>query len=140
MRTNLVKLILALSLLLPIGASAEEWRFPGDRITFDQWVTYFDELANAKGAIMTEEPEYYIINLLEEPTHRALFVFTKPKHPAYPAVVIRSVEADEDGSVLARRGHYAGDKAKFDVWWHEFDALDKQNIDDASDSATPSRP
>jgi hypothetical protein len=120
-----------MTLFLPLAAIAEEWRFPGDRITFEQWVTYFDELSNTKGAILTEEPEYYIINLLDDSKHKALFVFTKPNHPAYPAVVIRSVEGDGQHSSLGRRGHYAGDKAKFDKWWHQFDALDKKNIEDA---------
>ena len=140
-RSHLAKLLLVLSLLSSVTAGAEEWRFPGDRITFKQWVTYFDELANTKGAIFTEEPEYYIINLLDDPKHAALFVFTKPNHPAYPAVIIRSVEKDGNGSVLRRRGHYAGDKAEFDRWWHQFDDLDKNNIEDAgSDKAKQQRP
>jgi hypothetical protein len=124
---------LAMSLCVAASASAQviKWRYPTDRITFKQWTAYFDELANTKGAVVTEESQYYIINLFSDPHQPALYVFTKPSHPAYPAVVIRAVEKKDGGSQIIRHGHYAGDQAAFDTWWHQFDALDKKNIENA---------
>ena len=128
-------LVFAITLLLYVSATAHaqklQWAFPGDRITFEQWTQYFDRLANTKGAILTEDPNFYIINLFSDPEHPAIYVFTKPTHPSYPAVVIRAVESDGGESRIIRHGHYAGDQAAFDKLWHEYDALDKKNIEDA---------
>jgi hypothetical protein len=134
MRSGVLVASLALALLAASAAHGLEWRFPGDRISFEQWTTYFDELASTKGAILTEESQYYIINLFDDPTQPALYVFTKPSHPAYPAVVIRSVESRDGQSFISRRGHYAGDQAAFDKWWREFDALDKKTIENAKEN------
>jgi hypothetical protein len=27
---------------------------------------------------------------------------------------------------ISRKGHFAGDQAAYDHWWHEFDDLDKR--------------
>jgi hypothetical protein len=126
-------LVLLLTLCVTLSTSAQdlEWRFPDDRITFEQWTSYFDELAHKPGAVFTEKDQHCIINLFSDPNQPALYVFTKPGHPAYPAVVIRAVITKEGQSQLVRHGHYAGDQAKFDKWWHEFDGLDKKNIDNA---------
>ncbi|TCI08976.1 hypothetical protein EZM97_22310 [Dyella soli] len=128
---QLAAVVLALCITMGVCAQALTWRYPGDRITFDQWTAYFDELAHRKGAIVTEQSQYYIINLFSDREQPALYVFTKPNHPAYPAVVIRAVETRDGESHIVRHGHYAGDQAQFDRWWHAFDALDKQNIEDA---------
>jgi hypothetical protein len=135
MRAGFLGTLTALTLLAVSAAHGLEWRFPGDRISFEQWTTYFDELANTNGAILTEESQYYIINLFSDLTQPALYVFTKPSHPAYPAVVIRSVESREGRSSINRRGHYAGDQAAFDKWWREFDALDKKTIENAKENS-----
>lgn len=124
-------LFLALCVTMSTSAQELEWKFPGDRITFEQWTSYFDELAHKPGAVLTEQEQYYIIDLFSDPNQPALYVFTKPAHPAYPAVVIRAVIAKNGQSQIVRHGHYVGDEAKFDKWWHEFDALDKKNIDNA---------
>lgn len=125
----------SLFLLLCMAANAcaneLQWKFSGDRITFEQWTTYFDELANTKGAVFSEEAQYYIINLFSAPLQPAIYVFTKSNHPAYPAVVIRTVETKDGKSLIKRHGHYVGDQATFDKWWHEFDALDKKTIENA---------
>ena len=117
-------LLLCLSLLIASVAYGHNGEFPGDRISFAQWTTYFDKLANTKGALLTDKPQYYVINLFSDKKRPALYVFTKPNHPAYPAVVIRSVKNGQ----LRRRGYYAGDRVAFDKWWHEFDALDKKTL------------
>ncbi len=135
MRPGFLGTLIALTLLAASAAYGLEWRYPGDRISFEQWTTYFDELANTKGAILTEESQYYIINLFSDPTQPALYVFTKPSHPAYPAVVIRSVESRDGHSFISRHGHYAGDQSAFDEWWREFDALDKKTIENAKENS-----
>lgn len=124
-------LFLALGIIVSTHAQDLEWRFSNDRITFEQWTSYFDELAHRPGAVLTEQDQYYIINLFNDPSQPALYVFTKPSHPAYPAVVIRAVTTKNGRSQIVHHGHYVGDKDKFDTWWHEFDALDKKNIDNA---------
>ena len=135
MREESMRQLTALIMCVCIAASAcaygIQWKYPTDKITFKQWTAYFDELANTKGAVVTEEPQYYIINLFSDPRQPALYVFTKPNHPAYPAVVIRAVETKDGKSQVIRHGHYAGDQAAFDRWWREFDALDKKNIENA---------
>ncbi len=127
MQTAIAKLLLCLCLVSAPMARGQDYEFPSDRITFQQWTTFFDKLANTKGAILSEKPKYYVIDLFSDKKRPALYVFTKPNHTAYPAVVIRSVKNGQ----LLRRGYYAGNQAAFDKWWHEFDALDKKNIDDA---------
>ena len=124
-------LFLALGVTVSTYAQDFEWRFPNDRITFEQWTSYFDELAHRSGAVLTEQEQYYVINLFNDPSQPALYVFTKPGHPAYPAVVIRAVVTKNGQSQIVRHGHYAGDQAQFEKWWHEFDALDKKTIDNA---------
>ena len=128
---RLIPLVVCLCLAAGACAQGIHWKYPTDQITFKQWTAYFDELANTKGAVVTQEPQYYIINLFSDAHQPALYVFTKPNHPAYPAVVIRAVETHDGKSQLVRHGHYAGNQAAFDKWWHQFDALDKKNIEGA---------
>jgi len=128
---RLIALVVCLGFTAGAYAQGIQWKYPTDKITFEQWTMYFDELANTKGAIVTQEPQYYIINLFSDVHQPALYVFTKPNHPAYPAVVIRAVEIRNGKTQLIRHGHYAGNQAAFDKWWHQFDALDQKNIEDA---------
>jgi hypothetical protein len=105
--------------------SAEEskWRFPTDKITVEQWTTFRAEVLAKPGI---ERQEFADQLLLFAQNEYRLYVFTQPKHPAHPAVVIRAIVNRGNGAYVDRMGHYAGDQKAFDKWWHEFDALDAQ--------------
>ena len=102
-------------------AAEQQWRFPTDEITLKQWQEYRAEVLAKPGIERQEFANQLVLTSTKE---RRIYVFTQPKHPAYPAVVIRAVVARGTGSEVQRMGHYAGDKKAFDRWWHEFEELD----------------
>ena len=106
-----------------LAAQADDmaWRFPSDRITIEQWQTFRDEVLSKPGATRQEFANQLVITVTSE---RRIYVFTQPGHPAHPAVVVRAVVERGQGSEVQRMGHYAGNQKAFDVWWHQFDALD----------------
>jgi hypothetical protein len=99
------------------------WRFPTDEITQEQWQIYLEEVRALPGAEIREAANQILISV---PSRLTIYVFTSPAHPAFPAVVIRQIVEVDGNTVLSRRGHYAGDKAAYDRWWHEFDELDRK--------------
>jgi len=102
-------------------ADDKAWRFPTDHITTAQWQTFRDEVLKKPGATRQEFANQLVITVSSE---LRIYVFTEPGHPAHPAVVVRAIVARGRGSEVQRMGHYAGDQKAFDVWWHQFDALD----------------
>ena len=116
--------VLALVVLthaLAAWADDMAWRFPSDHITTEQWQTFRDEVLAKPGATRQKFANQLVITVESE---RRIYVFTQPGHPAHPAVVVRAVVEHGTGSEVQRMGHYAGDQKAFDVWWHQFDALD----------------
>jgi len=101
--------------------NTESWRFPTDKISKEQWQTYFDEVKAIPSVVQSTAPNQIILAVVAENT---IYVFTTESHPAYPAVVKRQVQSINGSLRINRQGHYAGSKDAFDYWWHEFDALD----------------
>lgn len=114
-------LVLLLVTSAPVSAADFEWRFPNDKITPEQWAEFRAEVMAKPGVERQEFANQLVIISTSE---RCIYVFTQPKHPAYPAVVVRAVVERGQGSEIQRMGHYAGDAKAFDKWWHEFDSLD----------------
>ena len=114
-------LAMALAGLGTAAAAEQKWRFPTDQITLKQWQEFRSEVLAEPGIERREFASQLVLTSTKE---RRIYVFTQPKHPAYPAVVVRAVVASGNGSEVQRMGHYAGDKRAFDRWWHEFDELD----------------
>lgn len=123
MRSFAGVMLIAACLAIPcsLWAAEPEWRFPTDKITLAQWNQFRSEVL-AKPNLTRQEFANQLV-LISESEFR-IWVFTQPSHPAYPAVVIRTVTPRSLGSEVGRMGHYGGDQAAFDKWWHEFDALD----------------
>jgi hypothetical protein len=120
-RATCVLLIVA-RLLMEISTAAEVgWRFSTDKITLQQWATLREEVLAKPNIKRAEFANQLVITVEAE---RAIYVFTQPKHPAYPAVVIRVVVKNGRGSIVKRMGHFAGSEAAFASWWQEFDPLD----------------
>lgn len=116
--------IVLLLLAWTFPATAQDnWRFPTDRITPQQWQTYLNETL-AKPNVRAHEEAGQII--VEVPQETAIYVFTTTVHPAHPAVVIRRVVEINNQIFLDRKGHYAGEQAAYEAWWRQFDALDNQ--------------
>jgi hypothetical protein len=109
--------------LPPASLADEGWRFPTDRISFDQWQTYRDEIRSLPNARILEENNQLIIFPEQSDI---IYVFTTFGHPAHPAVVKRQVVENSGGISMRRQGHYAGDEVEFRKWWREFDELDRQ--------------
>src|SRR3954451_17290558 len=66
------------------GASAndaEVRRFPQTHISKEQWRQFLDETKRRPGAVVMERTELTPIIVPEE---RAVYFFTKPRHPAHP--------------------------------------------------------
>ena len=97
------------------------WRFPTDKITVREWTQFREEVLAKPKVVRAEYANQLVLTVEAE---RAIYVFTQPQHPAYPAVVVRAVVANGGGSTVKRMGHFAGSEEAFASWWHEFDALD----------------
>ena len=113
--------VLALSFIAMAFAGELQWRFPSDKITLEQWKEFRSEVLAKPGLERQEFANQLVLISTQE---RKVWVFTQPGHPAYPAVVVRAIVPNGSGAEVQRMGHYAGDQAAFDKWWHEFDALD----------------
>ena len=116
-----VPALMVLTQTLAVWADEMAWRFPSDQITTEQWQIFHDEVLAKPGATRQEFANQLVVTVTSE---RRIYVFTQPGHPAHPAVVVRAVVERGKGSEVQRMGHYAGDPKAFDVWWHQFDALD----------------
>ncbi len=116
-------LLVALLVGVPADNSvaAEEWRFPTDKITAEQYQAYLEEVRAITGSKSYEVADQLVVEAMGDNT---IYVFTMPKHPAHPAVVKRKIVQKGDGVYILRQGHYAGSRSAYDRWWHEFDALD----------------
>jgi hypothetical protein len=121
-----ISVAIALSTMSTAEAKAEEWRFPSDQITLEQWTEFRNEVL-AKPDLDRKEFGNQLI-LTSSAEYRA-WVFTEPGHPAHPAVIIRIIESTPSGgSTIRRQGHFGGDRAAFDTWWHQFDELDARVV------------
>ena len=76
-------------------AHSLKWKFSTDRITFEKWTSYFNELANTKNAVLTEEPQYYVISLFNDPRQPAIYatdgLIRGPYQNIYPAHAVFEV-------------------------------------------------
>jgi hypothetical protein len=113
--------IVALFAAVASVAAEVGWRFPTDMITLQQWTTFREEVLAKPNIKRAEFANQLVITVEAE---RAIYVFTEPKHPAHPAVIVRVVVENGRGSIVKRMGHFAGSEAAFVSWWHEFDPLD----------------
>jgi len=103
--------------------SVEEWRFPTDRITEEQWQLYLDETLSIPDVRAAEMEEQMVVLA---PDGLTTYVFTTPAHPAHPGAVKRWISERDGAFYVNRQGHYAGDENAFHNWWLEFDELDRQ--------------
>jgi Protein of unknown function (DUF4019) len=97
------------------------WRFPTDKITVQQWTQFREEVLAKPNSVRAEYANQLVVTVEAE---GAIYVFTQPQHPAYPAVVVRAVAESGGGAAVKRMGHFAGSESAFATWWHQFDALD----------------
>src|SRR3954468_491101 len=92
------------------GASAndaEVGRFPQPHISKEQWRQFLDETKGRPGAVVMKRADLTRIIVPEE---SAVYFFTKPRHPAHPAAVRRSIVAYDNKSYIHTSGYYAGDR------------------------------
>jgi hypothetical protein len=123
--------------LCAVGVSADEdRRFPNEKITKEQWQTYRQELLARPGATTSVIADQLIIAFPEEAN--TYYIFTEPKHPAYPAIVIRKL-VEANGAISVRRtGYYAGIESAFANWWKQFDEVDaefRRDVESAKDQS-----
>ncbi|HUI62192.1 MAG TPA: hypothetical protein VLX90_18345 [Steroidobacteraceae bacterium] len=100
-------------------------RFATSQISSEQWQTYLSEVkvvADVQCKVDADSKAY----MCRSSAQRTLWVFTRKGHPAHPAVfrgVIVIQQTPQGPSVdLDRSGHYAGNRAAFEVWMKEFGA------------------
>lgn len=105
-------------------------RYASAHITSEQWRVFLAEVK----ATPDVKCEKYVLNqyACNSAAERTIWVFTSFGHPAHPAVSrgVIFVSPVPGGTVLSidRSGHYAGNRAAFDKWMHEFAILDQQQI------------
>jgi hypothetical protein len=86
-----------------------------------QWTQFREEVLAKPNSVRAEYANQLVVTVEAE---GAIYVFTQPQHPAYPAVVVRAVVQNGGGASVQRMGHFAGSQSAFATWWHQFDALD----------------
>ena len=88
----------------------------------------FKEIKNKKGAIVSEEPGLWRVDIQEE---ASVYFFTKEDHFAYPSVVIRKIIEEQNAINIKTTGYTAADKKIFEGWLKQFqeqDQLIKQSL------------
>ena len=136
MQHNLVKRAgLTLVGLMTLAAAAADGpvtpRFATERISTEQWNSYLAEVKAVPDVRCKDAPSNQYI--CDSSSQRAIWVFTREGHPAHPAVSrgVMVFQPHQRGDVsvgIDRSGHYAGDRAAFEAWMKEFEALDKNQV------------
>jgi hypothetical protein len=81
---------------------------------------YLNKAMHKPGRTIKEFPEYTVIVTDNGLTY---YIFTKPNHPAYPAVIIRKLVVENGATYMDTDGHsFASDadQPKFKAWMSEF--------------------
>lgn len=113
-----LSLILGITFLMTSHIQAAEYK--GKKpFNIDQT---FKEIKNKKGAIVSEEPGLWRIDIEEE---AAVYFFTKKDHFAYPSVVIRKIVEQQNSINIKTTGYTAADQSTFEGWLKQFQAQDK---------------
>ena len=117
-------LLLSCSILdVEAGMLEEEARkFPRAQITKRQWVEFFDEVLNKKGAVVVRQETVTRVVVRSEP---AIYFFTNKSHPAHPAAVRRAVVGYAGKVYVHTSGYYAGDRRAFLAWIRQFTDEDR---------------
>lgn len=127
--TSVLLLVCVLRTVAHSGESIAP-RYPTAKITFEQWQRLVAEVKAIPGIKCSD----YVRNqyACDSAAQRTIWVFTTVGHPAHPAVSrgILFLNRAPGGAVLGidRSGHYAGDRAAFEKWMHEFAVLDQRQI------------
>jgi hypothetical protein len=113
-------IILAISLLAAIGASAQEFSpYPDSKITVAQWQTYLDLVREKLGASKRTLAAQHLETYTDQAT-RTVYTFTQPGHPAHPAwITLRIVENNKNSS-MEQAGFFAGDEPSFATMFTEY--------------------
>ena len=107
-------------------ASAQELKpYSGAQITAEQWRSYFAEVSQKHAARKQESPHEPLV-IFANSEGGTLYAFTKPGHPAHPAVINRQVVQRDDGIYVDQVGYFAGDEAAFGRLSRAFEQLNAQ--------------
>jgi hypothetical protein len=102
-----------------------ERRFPLDIITIAQWEQFQAEVLS-KPALEGRHIDHQFVAYSR--AERRLWIFTRPGHPAHPAVLVLIFADATSGAKAIRQGHYAGNRFEFVKWWQNFDATEAKNL------------
>ena len=85
-------------------------RFREAHITKAQWHKFFDETRSKPDAVIVDRVQ---LTRIVVPREAAVYVFTKPSHPAYPAAVRRAIVSYGNKAYVHTSAYYAGGRAEF---------------------------
>lgn len=109
--------LLGLGLAASVAFAQAPPRFPKAKITYEEWRTYFNEVANKPSARRNVSGDEFVVDI---PDEYAVYFFTTPKHPAHPAVIRRLAVAGEGGKIgIQTTAHYAGNRLALDKWFND---------------------
>ena len=117
-----------LAWMIHVDASAdtkdlELRRFRETHITKAQWHKFFDETRSKPDAVMVDRVQ---LTRIVVPREAAVYVFTKPSHPAHPAAVRRAIVSYGNKAYVHTSGYYAGSRAEFAAWIDQFIEHDRR--------------
>ena len=135
MRNMMLLALLLTAVLVPccepchdaIGGTLHEEarRFPGARITKQQWQTFFDEMRYKRDAMVVREASLTRVFVSRE---AAVYLFTAKSHPAHPAAVRRALVSHHGKLYVHTSGYYAGDREAFRVWLNRLGEADRYTL------------
>jgi hypothetical protein len=103
-------------------------RFPSAHITIDEWHTFSNEVTAVSDVRCRDiaSNQYQCDSQLQS----TIWIFTRPGHPAHPAVTRAILLSNGSMVRIDRSGHYAGSELAFRTWMNHFVDLDKKQLQD----------
>lgn len=104
---------------LVVSSSEAEPRFANPQITREEWKQLYDRVRKQPEA-KVRRMQYQIIITASHSKYISTYVFTRPGHPAHPAVVIHDAFSGDAEHTAELAAHYAGPQLAFEAWRAEF--------------------
>jgi hypothetical protein len=132
LHTACLLVALGLALVLATGAYATEVagpRFPQSQIAKAQFNAYLAEVQRMSDTLCRDDPPNEFI--CSSGSQQTIWVFTRPGHPAHPAVsrgVVVKLVASGQKVRIERSGHYAGSAKGFEAWMTDLAQRDARKL------------
>jgi hypothetical protein len=94
-------------------------RFSSQQITGAEWNELYEKTKEVPGASI-QLTQWHVVITAPAPAYISTYVFTRPGHPAHPAVVIHDVLEIESGHVAQVSSYFAGSRPRFQAWEKKF--------------------